>query len=65
MLAPDTEAPAEMHWFIEQFKAVTAAETCCHTLHNTYSIRGTRIRDPLAWSKYLDQTLEFWGIAPR
>jgi alkyl sulfatase BDS1-like metallo-beta-lactamase superfamily hydrolase len=61
MLAPDTEAPAEMHWFIEQFKALTAAENCCHTLHNTYSIRGTKIRDPLAWSKYLEQTIELWG----
>jgi alkyl sulfatase BDS1-like metallo-beta-lactamase superfamily hydrolase len=61
MLAPDSEAPAEMHWFIEQFGAVTAAENCCHTLHNTYSIRGTKIRDPLAWSKYLEQTIELWG----
>ncbi|MCB0830400.1 MAG: MBL fold metallo-hydrolase [Solirubrobacterales bacterium] len=61
MLAPDSEAPAEMHWFIAQFKAVTAAENCCHTLHNTYSIRGTKIRDPLAWSKYLDQTIDLWG----
>lgn len=46
---------------IEQFKAVTAAENCCHTLHNTYSIRGTKIRDPLAWSKYLERTIELWG----
>jgi len=61
MLAPETEAPSEMHWFIEQFKAVTAAENCCHTLHNTYTIRGAKIRDPLAWSKYLEQTIELWG----
>ena len=61
LLAPDTEAPAEMHWFIEQFGAVTAAENCCHTLHNTYSMRGTKIRDPQAWSKYLEQTIELWG----
>jgi linear primary-alkylsulfatase len=61
MLAPDSEAPAEMHWFIEQLAAVTAAENCCHTLHNTYSIRGTKIRDPLAWSKYLERTIELWG----
>lgn len=61
MLAPDSEAPAEMHWFIEQFKAVTAAENCCHTLHNTYSIRGTKIRDPLSWSKHLERTIELWG----
>lgn len=31
MMAPDSEAPAEMHWYIEQLKAVTAAENCCHT----------------------------------
>lgn len=61
MMAPDSEAPAEMHWFIEQMKAVTAAENCCHTMHNTYSIRGTRIRDPLAWSKYLERTIQLWG----
>ena len=61
LLAPDTEAPAEMHWFIEQLKSLTAAENCCHTLHNIYTLRGARIRDPLSWSKYLDQTIEFWG----
>ena len=51
MLAPDTEAPAEMHWFIEQLGALTAAENCCHTLHNTYTLRGAQIRDPHAWSQ--------------
>jgi alkyl sulfatase BDS1-like metallo-beta-lactamase superfamily hydrolase len=61
LLAPDTEAPSEMHWYIEQLKALTAAENCCHTLHNTYSLRGAKIRDPLAWSKYLDQTMAMWG----
>jgi alkyl sulfatase BDS1-like metallo-beta-lactamase superfamily hydrolase len=61
MLAPDTEAPAEMHWYVRQFKAVTAAENCCHTMHNIYTLRGAKIRDPLSWSKYLDQTLALWG----
>ena len=61
LMAPDSEAPSEMHWYIEQFKAVTCAENCCHTLHNTYSLRGAKIRDPLAWSKYLDETLAMWG----
>jgi alkyl sulfatase BDS1-like metallo-beta-lactamase superfamily hydrolase len=61
LLAPDTEAPAEMHWYIEQLKAVSAAENCCHTLHNTYSIRGTSCRDPQAWSKYLNLTIDMWG----
>jgi alkyl sulfatase BDS1-like metallo-beta-lactamase superfamily hydrolase len=61
MMAPDSEAPAEMHWFIEQFEAVTAAENCCHTLHNTYTLRGAKIRDPLSWSKYLQRTIDMWG----
>jgi alkyl sulfatase BDS1-like metallo-beta-lactamase superfamily hydrolase len=61
MLAPDTEAPAEMHWFIEELGALTAAENCCHTLHNTYTLRGATIRDPQAWSQYLNDTIDRWG----
>jgi alkyl sulfatase BDS1-like metallo-beta-lactamase superfamily hydrolase len=61
MLAPDSEAPAEMHWFLPQLGALTAAENCCHTMHNIYTLRGAKIRDPLAWSKYLDQTMALWG----
>ncbi|MCB1111744.1 MAG: MBL fold metallo-hydrolase [Chlamydiales bacterium] len=61
LLAPDTEAPAEMHWYIPELKALTTAENACHTLHNTYSLRGTKIRNPLAWSTYLNDTLVKWG----
>ena len=61
LLAPDTEAPSEMHWFIEELGALTAAENCCHTLHNTYTLRGAQIRDPQAWSRYLNETLDRWG----
>ena len=61
MLAPDSEAPSEMHWFIEELGALTAAENCCHTLHNTYTIRGAPIRDPRAWSQYLNDTIARWG----
>ena len=59
--APGTEAPTEMHWFIDELKALSTAENGCHTLHNTYSLRGAKIRDPLAWSKYLNETLRIWG----
>lgn len=61
MLTPDTEAPAEMHWFIPELKALTAAENCVHTLHNTYPIRGAQVRDPQAWSMYLNDTIDRWG----
>jgi alkyl sulfatase BDS1-like metallo-beta-lactamase superfamily hydrolase len=61
LLAPDTEAPAEMHWYVEELAALTAAENCCHTLHNTYTLRGAPTRDPQAWSQYLNDTIDRWG----
>lgn len=61
LLAPGSEAPSEMMWFIEEKKAMEAAEDATHTLHNTYSLRGAKIREPLPWSKYLNQALVMWG----
>lgn len=61
LLAPGSEAPSEMLWFIKEKKAIAAAEDCTHTLHNTYSLRGAKIREPLPWSKYLNQALQMWG----
>ena len=62
MLAPDTEAPAEMHWFIEQFAAVTAAENCCHTLHNTYTHpRAPRSAIRRRGRSTCEQTIDRWG----
>jgi alkyl sulfatase BDS1-like metallo-beta-lactamase superfamily hydrolase len=61
LMAPGSEAPSEMLWFIEEKKAISAAEDCTHTLHNTMSLRGAKIREPLPWSKYLNQALTMWG----
>ncbi|WP_395664545.1 alkyl/aryl-sulfatase [Methylocella sp.] len=61
LMAPGSEAPAEMMWFIEEKKAMEAAEDATHTLHNTYSLRGAKIREPLPWSKYLNEALSMWG----
>jgi len=60
-LALDTEAPAEMHWYIPELRALTTAENCSHTMHNTYPIRGAQVRDPLAWSMYLNDTIDRWA----
>ena len=35
LLAPGSEAPAEMLWYVEEKKAIEAAEDATHTLHNT------------------------------
>ena len=40
LLAPGSEAPSEMHWFLPQLKALTVAENACHTQHNLYSLRA-------------------------
>ncbi len=61
LLAPGSEAPSEMHWYLPELKALTVAENACHTLHNLYSLRGTKLRDPLAWSKYLHESVRRWG----
>ena len=61
LFAPGSEAPAEMLFYIREKKAINTAEDSTHTLHNTYSLRGAKIRDPLAWSKYLNQALAMWG----
>lgn len=61
LMAPGSEAPSEMLWYIEEKRAISAAEDCTHTLHNTYSLRGAKIREPLPWSKYLNQAVTMWG----
>lgn len=61
LMAPGSEAPAEMLWYIEEMKAIQTAEDATHTLHNTYSLRGAKIREPLPWSKYLNKALSMWG----
>ncbi len=61
MYAPGSEAPSEMLFYIKEKKAINTAEDSTHTLHNTYSLRGAKIRDPLAWSKYLNEAIHMWG----
>ncbi len=61
LLAPNSEAPSEMLWYIPELKALNGAEDATHTMHNVYSLRGAKVRDALAWSKYLNQAIDMWG----
>ena len=56
-VTPDTEAPAEMHMFYPELRALNLAENATHNLHNTYPIRGAQVRDANAWAKYIDEAL--------
>ena len=61
MLAPDTEAPAEMLFYLPDLKALCAAEDATHTLHNLYTLRGAKTRDAKKWVYYLTKTIELFG----
>jgi alkyl sulfatase BDS1-like metallo-beta-lactamase superfamily hydrolase len=60
-MAPNSEAPAEMHFFIPRYKLLNLAENCTHNFHNLLPFRGADVRDALAWSKYLGEALQLWG----
>ncbi len=60
-LTPQTEAPAEMHLYFPQFKALNTAENVTHLMHNLLPIRGAQARNALAWSKAIDHALEHYG----
>ncbi|MEI7446494.1 MAG: alkyl sulfatase dimerization domain-containing protein [Burkholderiales bacterium] len=62
-LTPESEAPAEMHFWFPQLRALNLAENATRTLHNVCPIRGAQARDALLWSKYLDRALARWGDA--
>ena len=60
-MAPNSEAPAEMHFFIPRYRLLNLAENCTHNFHNLLPFRGADVRDALAWSKYLGEALQMWG----
>ncbi len=62
---PGAEAPSEMMFYFPSFKAICASEEVTHTMHNVYSLRGAKVRDALAWSKFIDSTLDRYGNVAR
>ncbi len=60
-MAPGSEAPAEMHFYFPDFRALCLAENATHTLHNILTIRGALVRDPHAWAGYLSEAIELFG----
>lgn len=59
---PDTEAPVEMNTYIPAMKALWMAENVIASLHNIYTLRGAPVRDPLNWSKYINEALYRYGL---
>jgi len=60
-LTPESEAPAEMHFFFPDHRVLCMAENCTSTMHNVLTLRGALVRDSLLWSRYIDEALDRWG----
>jgi alkyl sulfatase BDS1-like metallo-beta-lactamase superfamily hydrolase len=57
---PDSEAPAELTFYLPESKAFCGAEVVTHTLHNLYTLRGAKVRDALKWSGYIDEAIRLF-----
>ena len=60
-MAPGTEAPAEMHFYFPDLRALCMAENATHTLHNLLTLRGALVRDPHVWAHYLTEAIELFA----
>lgn len=61
VMAPGSEAPAEMMWYLPEKKLINTAEDSVHTMHNLYTLRGAKTRDAAKWPRYLNEVLERHG----
>ena len=60
-LAPQTEAPAEMHMFYPGLPGAESGRKR-HPHHaQLYPIRGAEVRDANAWAQYLNEALDRFG----
>lgn len=60
-MAPGSEAPAEMHFYLPKYRALCMAENASHTLHNLLTLRGAVVRDPRMWAAYLTEAIDLYG----
>ncbi|MDR5792873.1 alkyl sulfatase dimerization domain-containing protein [Caballeronia sp. LZ008] len=60
-LTPESEAPAEMHFYFPQERALNLAENGTRSLHNLCPLRGANVRNAQRWARYLGESLERFG----
>jgi alkyl sulfatase BDS1-like metallo-beta-lactamase superfamily hydrolase len=61
--APESEAPAELTFYLPDHKAFCGAEVVSRNLHNLYTLRGAKVRDALKWSGYIGEAIDLFGDA--
>ena len=60
-MASGTEAPAEFTFFMPNHKVLCMAEVCTQTMHNLMPPRGAQVRDPLLWSRCIDEAITMFA----
>ncbi|MBB4200961.1 hypothetical protein CCR94_10550 [Rhodoblastus sphagnicola] len=60
-MAQNTEAPAEMFFYLPDFKALCLAEDANGTLHNALPARGALVRDTKSWANALGEAISRYG----
>jgi alkyl sulfatase BDS1-like metallo-beta-lactamase superfamily hydrolase len=55
---PESEAPAELAFYLPGQKAYCGAEIVNRNMHNLYTLRGAKVRDALKWSGYIDDAIQ-------
>ncbi len=60
-LTPETEAPAELNFFLPQFGALCLAENANPSMHNVLTPRGALVRDAKRWADYLTEAQRLFG----
>ncbi|MEZ5550654.1 MAG: alkyl sulfatase dimerization domain-containing protein [Pseudomonadales bacterium] len=60
-MTPGSEAPAEFVFYLPEHRALCMSEITSHHMHNVYTLRGAQVRDALAWSSQINESLERFG----
>jgi alkyl sulfatase BDS1-like metallo-beta-lactamase superfamily hydrolase len=61
--APESEAPAEMTFYLPDLKAFCGADVILRSMHNLYTLRGAKVRDAVKWSRAIDDAITLFGDA--
>ncbi|MEM9305417.1 MAG: MBL fold metallo-hydrolase, partial [Pseudomonadota bacterium] len=61
--APNTEAPAELVFYLPKQRLLAISELVMHTQHNLYTLRGAPVRDASAWSGAIDEAMRLFPDA--
>ena len=59
-MAQGSEAPSEFMIYFPDMKALCLSEVATKLMHNIYTLRGAKMRDALAWSKYINETMDLY-----